>query len=351
MTQSQTRIAVLISWGHGDVHRRDDHGGLVEQAMARVGRWAVGRPPQGDRSIARRAGIAPDALATRLVAIPDSASLRETLGDDEIPFILDACLERDAGLEPAVLQFVDRCGKLTRADLASALLPKWPLTLRPSGGVLPIAQLVPVAMVSTPTPVRTCAAYREAHDALTAYVKHGDEGKAMAFAEKWGLTIRKRTAVLNGLLMIDWKGVPLFDNEEVIATVNRQVRSERDNAIPLYRRRLKHKHIASLQQETADANGSAEDQLLSRQALRHPCVDVLLADFTPEEAETVARWAAGGPKVGWHHAALYVKAKDPERFALRVRRKLKRAARKHLDASLISPCRHCGCGLQPKKGI
>ena len=71
------------------------------------------------------------------------------------------------------------------------------------------------------------------------------------------------------------------------------VRSECDNAIPLCRRRLKQQHIASLQQETAEANGSAEDRLLSRQALRHACVDVLLAAFSPEEAEASIPQAPG----------------------------------------------------------
>jgi hypothetical protein len=292
----------------------------------------------GDRSIARRAGLAPDAIATRLVAIPDSASLRETFGDDEVPFILDA------RLAPEALRLVARCGTLTRAGLAEALPFRRPLALRPTSAIY--GELAPLAN-QWPTPVATCEAYREAHDALMAYVKNGDESKAVAFAKKWQLTIRKRQAVLNGLLMIDWTGVPLFDDEEVVTAISRQVRSERDNAIPLYRRRLKHKHIAFLEHDAADKTGSAEDQVLARMT-SHPCVDVLLADFTPQEAEVIAQWASGGRAVGWHQAALYVKAKDPEKFALRVRRKLKRSAGKHLSASLTAPCRHCGCGTKPE---
>ncbi|MCX4804627.1 hypothetical protein OG594_23900 [Streptomyces sp. NBC_01214] len=328
--KAQTRLAVLIST------RNDSTPTSPRIKLARrAARWLVGRPPQQHRSLARRVGLAADAVATRLVVIPDSPHLRERYGVDQIPFIVDSRKPVDA------LQLAFRCQPLTREALTKALPFKRPLTLRPTSDIY--GELSAIA-ATWPLPTGTCKAYKEAHDAMTAYVFHSDEETAVAFARKWNLTIRKRSAVLNGLISIDWDGVELYDDESVVSALNRQIRSERDNWRPIHTRQLKGHHIVlgvNSESRKQPRSKSAEDQYLDRQPYgHHPCLDLLLVDFTPQEAQAVAMYVFGSSNTDWHDAALLANASDPKRFGERVRRMVKHAAKRHRATANPATCTH-----------
>ncbi|WP_327713281.1 hypothetical protein OG912_38870 (plasmid) [Streptomyces sp. NBC_00464] len=343
LTKSQTRLAVLVTVRHEGMPAAKGTG-----AARAALRWLMGRPMQQHRSVARRAGLQTDSVATRLVVIPDSASLRKHYGSDRVPFIIGASVPAEA------VQLVRRCQNLMRADLVRTLPFKRPLTLLPSEYIY--GKLAPLAN-QWPVPVGTCDAYKEAHDAMVAYVMNGDEEKAMDFAKKWQLTIHRRSAVLNGLLGIRWDGVELFNNDRVIAALNRQVRTERNNLLPLYARKLEYRHIDCLddpgaesktrstrgmsRRRTATRRNPVEDHAMYSQPFgHHPCLDALLVDFNPEEARTVAMYVFSNTNADWHDAALLAQAKNPKQFGERVRRKFLRAMQKHRTTANPAACQH-----------
>ncbi|WP_406191970.1 hypothetical protein OH807_00025 [Kitasatospora sp. NBC_01560] len=342
-TKAQTRLAVLVTVRHADTPPAEKAG-----PATRMWRWLLGRPTEHHRSVASRAGLEPDSVATRLVAIADSSALRERFGAERIPFIIDASMPADA------VEFTRHYQSLTRADLVRSLPARRRLTLLTSQHIY--GKLAPLAN-QWPVPVGTCRAYKEAHDAMTAYVMHGEEGPAVAFAAKWQLTIRRRSAVLNGLLAIRWDNVDLFDDNLVIAAFNRQVRTERDSLLPLHTRKLEYRHIDVLDdpdeqtkarsgpgtsgRRTYTRRNPVEDQVLYAQPFgHHPCLDALLVGFSPEEARTVAVYVFSSANADWYDAALLMQARDPKAFGDRVRRKLLRAMKKHSSSAAPGACRH-----------
>ncbi|GAA4102942.1 hypothetical protein [Nonomuraea soli] len=343
LTNPQSRLAVLVTVRHEGIPAAKGPG-VVRAAL----RWLMGRPLQQHQSVARRAGLRADSVATRLVVIPDSASLRKSYGSDRVPFIIEASAPAEA------VQLVRRCQDLMRADLARALPFKRRFTLLPSEYIYDT--LAPIAG-QWPVPVGTCDAYKEAHDAMAAYVMNGDEEKAMDFAKKWQLTIRRRSAVLNGLLGIGWGGVELFNNDRVIAALNRQIRTERNNLLPLHERKLEYRHIEYLddpdtesktrstrgmsRRRTATRRNPVEDHAMYSQPFgHHPCLDALLVDFSPAEAHTVAMYVFSETNADWHDAALLAQANNPKQFGERVRRKFLRAMQKHRSRTNSAACQH-----------
>ncbi|MFD8780552.1 hypothetical protein [Streptomyces sp. NPDC059916] len=336
----QTRIAVLVSAQREDADP-EDRLGWTYRWLERTKRWATRRPPRGGRSVARRIGLAPGSVATRLVAIPETEHLNQVYGPEGIPFV--------TGPDPSadVLRFIQRCQSLQRRDLAAALPATRRMTLRSTAYTY--GDRLYLIANTWPTPVRTCRAYQEAHEALMAYVRDGDEEAVVAFSRRWGLTIRKRQPLLSGLLAIDWDGVELFDEAQVISAINTQVRRERNWLIPINARTLNYRHIASLDGLHANTAFDPDRQDHSTSAALdsdHPCVNVLLMGLTEQEKQAVAIWAAGGRSLGWEQAALYVRAKDPASFGRRVRRLVRLNAARHEE---IVRCRHCGLGI-PKPG-
>ncbi|MFE3195928.1 hypothetical protein ACFXHA_43500 [Nocardia sp. NPDC059240] len=307
-------------------------------AGRRIAAWLTGRSAQPHFAVSREAGLQESAAATRLVVIPDSPALRARFGTDRIPFVVDS------RLPSAALRIVARYAELHRIDLVDAApLKRW-FTFR-SSHTLTRDAAIGHLLSTWPVLVGTCEAYQEAHEAMTAYVFDGDEDKAVAFAKKWSLTIQKRSAVLDGLVAIDWDGVELWHTGKVINALNRHIRTARDNAIPLHRRKIHYQRITYIDNhDIPDAPNPVEDHLTDNDVIGHnPCIDVLLADFTPEESRTVAAYVFNGPQTTWLEAAMLAKADKPG-FAERVRRRVKRAAEKHRRTAHSEMCRHADGG-------
>ncbi|MET7851694.1 hypothetical protein ABZT48_26380 [Streptomyces avermitilis] len=307
-----------------------------------IARWLCGRPVRGDRTIAHRVGIRPDALMTRLVTIPDSPQLQDVYGNDGVPFIVDSSLPAEA------LQVVSRCRGLTRALLRQALPFKRQWVLAPT--TVYFSRETAGALMLVGIPERACEAYRDAHDVLRIWFETGDTSPALALADKWRLQIRGRKnlqSILDGVQQVISDSRDIYSNDLFIARLNRETRRLHAVNNPLYTRQLKHHHIGSLSGvEVSARRHRSLDEVLA-EGLDHPCLDVLLADFRDDQKKAVyARWL-DDEVTDWHHAAVHAGAKIPGKFKELVRRKVNRAKDKH-RAEVPEGCRHCRIG-KPRK--
>ncbi|MDX2647620.1 hypothetical protein PV341_29440 [Streptomyces sp. PA03-1a] len=343
-SHSRTRLALYVGTADPVPLSSDDEPGMFN----RLGRWLTGRPVRGLTTLARRAGVRPDRLLTSLIVIPDTPQLQAHYADDDIPFVIDGTLE------PEVLQFIAHCRPLKRSDLRKALPWKRPLTLDPSASIplpLPLPIPVPLGTASWPRPVATCAAYREAHAAQKAYVMTGDESAAVAFARKWLKGSHQPAAVSLGLLLTDWTGVELFDEDSVLTELDRCVRQASSWEKAIWDHEHRHQRLTTLGQPVAgdgqtlgdmiaDRRGSTEDQYLE-EVIAHPCIDVVLTTFTEQQKQVVqeyARLVGSGAGRSWHLAALRVGVHDPKPFGDSVRRKVLWFSRQHKQQPDAATC-------------
>ncbi|MFI8301274.1 hypothetical protein ACIGCZ_35770 [Streptomyces nigra] len=307
-----------------------------------LARGVSGRPVRGDRSIARRVGIRPDALVTRLVTIVDSPQLHEVYGSDGVPCIVDADLPAEA------LQLVSRCRKLTRASLRRALPFKRPFVLAPTSAYFPPEIAGSLTLLGVPE--RACEAYRDAHDVLRVWFDTGDTSLALTFADKWGLQLRGRKhlqSILDGVQQVISDSRDIYSNDLFLERLNRETRRMRDANKPLYERQLKHHHIGSLTGvEFAPPQHRSLDEVLT-EGLDHLCLNVLLADFRDDQKKAVYARFLDDEIADWHQAAVYAEAKIPGKFKELVRRKVIRVRDKH-RAEVPDGCRHCRIG-KPRK--
>ncbi|MFF3257002.1 hypothetical protein ACFYWP_39880 [Actinacidiphila glaucinigra] len=344
-SQSRTRLALYVGTADPVSPSPDDAPGMFN----RLGRWLTGRPVRGLTTLARRAGVRPGRLLTSLIVIPDTPQLQARYADDDIPFVIDGTLE------PEVLQFIAHCRPLKRADLRKALPWKRPLTLDPSASIpipIPLPIPVPLGTASWPRPVATCQAYREAHAAQRAYVMEGDQSAAVAFARKWLKASHQPAAVSLGLLLADWTRVELFDEESVLAELDRCVRQASSWEKAVWEHEHRYQRLTTLGQPVADGGqslgdlakdrrgSSTEDQYLD-EVIAHPCIDVVLASFTEQQRQVVleyARLLGSGAGRSWHLAALRVGVHDPKPFSDSVRRKVLWFSRKHKQQPDAATC-------------
>ncbi|MET7700311.1 hypothetical protein [Streptomyces sp. NPDC005485] len=301
-----------------------------------------------------------DDLSGRLIAVRDTAELRERFAD-EVAVVYLACHGTSSAYSSFVLRLADGSSLATQ-DLVRAAPPTRLTFLdtwhRDASALHPRGFTGP--------------AYQAAMKALKGVLNRETEALD-DFIETWlnRTPASHRLAVTNALLEEWWHNLNLADNDMVIKEIARRAQAASDALKPLWERQISGSRLEMLERpitkngelcgtlaDFANASRSVESHVLEYidhqfPKVGDPCIDTVVATLTEVEARAV--WAYAHEHVPWHEAALKAGAQSPEGFGATLAQKLRRAGRRHLKAAreareawegsgrkgaLSPPCRH-----------
>ncbi|MFJ8534439.1 hypothetical protein [Streptomyces sp. NPDC093591] len=294
-------------------------------------------------------------VAPRVIAVPDTDDLKRDVRDDEAAIFYLRChgaadVPSEAAGAFARDFFEHHLTGPTAPPVVKLqeLLRAYPrprsLTTMSSYDIYdPV--VAPIAM-TVPVPVRTSEAYRAAIAAARDWLD-GDKTAPARFAGQWlGMSPRNADfsaeAVATALMEDWWTTAKTWSGDAVLKEIKRRTQAARLALRPLWERQTNGETVMLLSHRIGgedgpltmadvvpDPAGSAEEQALAAlPCLDDPCISVVFAGLTDDEARVATEYAMDAD-IDWVQAAL--RAEAPEHFGRRVKKKLARLGRLHRE--------------------